>query len=70
MMAMTRLEYVRSKVMERSRACQDEAERIRATTGETRTWQTLREEAEWLDALVLFIDGEDDEKPRNRHAVR
>lgn len=50
------LVQVRKKVHDRMFACQDAADEEREANGETRVWQTLREEAQWLNALLVEID--------------
>lgn len=47
---------IRKKVHDRMFACQDAATDERDANGETEVWQALREEAEWLNALLVEID--------------
>lgn len=51
-----RAKHFRKMVHDRMFACQDAADEEREANGETAVWLTLRQEAEWLNALLVEMD--------------
>ena len=47
---------IRKKIHDRAFACDEAADEELQANGKTDIWQTLREEAQWLHALLIDID--------------